>query len=119
MRNTGRISEADLLEQKIQELKEKQKKAKLEERQRSKQFQRIAHEAIGECFHSLFQSEDPSLRKEAHFFWSNALQSVARDKYSKMSKKAKTRADALLEIFDFKVEPEKHSNVDNIPRTFE
>jgi len=119
MRNTGRISEADLLEQKIQELKEKQKKAKLEERQRSKHFQRIAHEAIGECFHSLFQSEDPSLRKEAHFFWSNVLQSVAQEKYSKMSKKAKTRADALLEIFDFQVEPEKQSNVENIPRAKE
>ena len=119
MRNTGRISEADLLEQKIQELKEKQKKAKLEERQRSKHFQRIAHEAIGECFHSLFQSEDPSLRNAAYSFWSNALQSVARQKYSRMSKKAKTRADALLEIFDFQVEPEKHTNVDNILRANE
>ncbi|WP_152498468.1 hypothetical protein [Roseovarius sp. THAF8] len=106
------LSESECLEKQIQELREKQKRAKQEERRRFKNQVRIAHEAIGECFHELMDSTSNN-EQVAITIWRDAFKIIAQERYSKTSKKAKSRAEALVEVFGFQIAEDDRTNVDN------
>lgn len=96
------IKDVAEIENKIRLLKEKQRKAKLENKRFLQEQTKISYEIIGECFHKLLSSEDPEDKRVANKFWNQFLFPIFIKEISTHPKRADPASQAIERILKLK-----------------